>query len=95
MKNKGLTFGLTLVLSASSVSATLLALWHVNLVRQIQTLQRNVGQADQNRALAVSLGNEAMEYARKNPAIRPILESAAGRPAQSPGGTAPRTPTTR
>lgn len=84
-----MTFALVLVFSATAALASLLALWHVRLAAKIQVMQRQVTQIDQNRNLALALGNEAIEYGKRHPEIRPILESVMvrnpGRPGATPG----------
>lgn len=91
MKAQRLTFALVLLFSASAATASLLAIWHVRLVGKIQLLQRQVSQIDQNRGLALALGNEALEYSKKHPALRPILETIMVRN-PSKGSTAPVSP---
>ena len=88
MQSNRLTQVLVLLFSASACCAALLAMWHVRLAGRIQVLQRQITQVDQNRTLALTLGNEAVEYGRKNPDIRPILESVMVRPQGKPGTAA-------
>jgi len=75
MHSQRTTSFLVLVFSACAGLAALLALWHVRLAAKIQVMQRQVSQVDQNRNLALALGNEALEYSKRRPDIRPILET--------------------
>ena len=75
MKNNALTLLLVAILSVTALWAVVLAIWHVWSINAIQQLQADVTRVDRKRNLAVALGNEAMEYSKRNPAINPILVS--------------------
>lgn len=85
MQNNRLTLALVLIFSACACCATLLSIWHVRLAGKIQVLQRQITQVDQNRSMALALGNEAIEYGKRNPDIRPILETVMVRNPAKPG----------
>ena len=70
---------ITLLLAASLfVSVTLtagLCYWYLQCTRQLQIAQMEVARANANRAAMQSLASESIEYAKRNPAIIPVLQS--------------------
>ena len=65
-----------------SVLATAgLAYFFVSGVRDYNRLRNTEAQINYNLGLARSLGAEAVEYSKKNPAIDPVLQSCGLKPA--------------
>jgi hypothetical protein len=52
-----------------------LCYWYLQCTRQLHIAQLEVARANTNRAAMQSLANETIEYARRNPAMVPVLQS--------------------
>jgi hypothetical protein len=64
-----------------SVTATAgLCYWYLQCTRHNQQAQAQIAQLNANRARMQSLANESAEYARRNPAIIPVLQTLGMRP---------------
>lgn len=64
----------TVLLLSVTVTAGL-CLWFLQTVRHQQAIQEDVKRVNANRALMQSLAADCSEYARKNPAIMPVLQN--------------------
>lgn len=67
-----------LLATALLVSVTLtagLCYWYLQCTRQYQIAQMEVARLNANRAAMQSLAAETIEYAKRNPAMVPILQS--------------------
>jgi hypothetical protein len=53
-----------------------LCYWYVQCSKQLSMLQSEVAELDQRRAFIQAVATDASEYARRNPAILPVLEAA-------------------
>jgi hypothetical protein len=51
-----------------------LCYWYLQCTRQFNLAQTEVARANANRAAMQSLANETIEYAKRNPAIIPVLQ---------------------
>jgi hypothetical protein len=66
-----------LLASALLVSVTLtagLCYWYLQCTRNLQIAQLEVARLNANRTAMQSLANETLEYAKRNPAIVPVLQ---------------------
>ena len=75
MKNSPLALVLIGLLLVSVLLNSILIYRHVFLVRDLRQLQYQALTINNNRTIATSLANEALEYSKRNPAINPVLES--------------------
>ena len=67
-----------LLATALLVSVTLtagLCYWYLQCTRQLGMAQSEVGRANNNRAAMQALATEAVEYAKRNPDIIPVLQN--------------------
>ena len=85
----GLLVGL---LSASALVAAWLSVRWFLTVREMQELQVQFAVVNNARAAAQALSNDALTYARKNPAIEPILQEFNLRPPGVATNQAPARP---
>jgi hypothetical protein len=74
-KSPATTFLLIILVASALLSVFFCGLYIRNAVR-LRDLQRSMSNAQNYRALFVSLVNDSMEYSKKNSAIDPILEAA-------------------
>jgi hypothetical protein len=51
-----------------------LCYWYLQCTRQLTVAQMEVARANSNRAAMQSLAAECVEYAKRNPAIIPVLQ---------------------
>ncbi len=91
MKRETLAGLLVGLLSASALLAAWLSARWFFTVREMQELQLQFVLVNNTRAAAQALSNDVLAYARKNPAIDPILQEFNLRPAT----TATNTPASR
>ena len=63
------------ILLLSVTAAAGLCYWFLQNSRQHQILQSEVARVNRNRALLQSLGNEMLEYGKRNPSMLPVLQS--------------------
>lgn len=96
MKGNSLLVGLAFLLAALSVGITLLAYTYVQATRENNrsqfTVQFTVAQIEFRQNRHKALVSTALEYARRNPAINPLLQSIGAVPpssAPSPAATKP------
>ena len=79
MKGNSLLVGLAFLLAALSVGVTLLAYTYVQATRENNrtqfTVQFTVAQIEYRQNRHKALVSTALEYARRNPAINPVLQS--------------------
>lgn len=61
-----------LVIGAAATAG--LCYWYMQSLRQHQMAQEEVARINRNKALMQSLATESVEYARRNPAIVPVLQ---------------------
>ena len=66
---------LAVVLLVSVTATAGLCYWYLRSTRELQQIQAQVAQVNSRRALMQSLASEAMEYAKRNPAMVPVLQS--------------------
>jgi hypothetical protein len=52
-----------------------LCYWYLQTIRQHQQAQEEVARINRNKALVQALATESVEYAKRNPAIIPVLQS--------------------
>lgn len=52
-----------------------LCYWYLQCTRQLGLAQSEIGRANNNRAAMQALASEAVEYAKHNPDIIPVLQS--------------------
>lgn len=104
MKGNSLILGLAFVLAALSLGVTLLAYQYVQLTRAFNGAQSTLAQVELRQNRLKALLAEAVEYAKTDSSINPILQSigaragtgaaaangpATGSPATSPAPKAP------
>ena len=75
MNREPITIILAATLLVSVILTAGLCYWYLQCTRQLQFAQMEVARANANRAAMQSLANETMEYARRNPAIIPVLQA--------------------
>ena len=75
MNRDPMTFLLAAALLLGSSATAGLGYWHLQTVRLHQQAQEEVARINKNKALMQSLAAESVEYAKKNPAFLPILQS--------------------
>jgi type II secretory pathway pseudopilin PulG len=73
---------LVLVLLVCALLSAWLTVRYTASIRRMQMLQNQVLAVNNARGVLQSLLNEVGEYSKKNPAILPILQPAAPKPAQ-------------
>ena len=94
-KNPAITV-LLVILVASALCSVAFCLLYINSARQLRDLQRSAAMAQNYRNLILSLGNDALEYSKKNAAIDPLLEAAGFKPkAGSAAATATNKPASK
>lgn len=91
MKSETISAALVLILFLSALSAVWLASRWFFSVKELQQLQNQQALMNNARAAAQALANETMAYARKNPAIEPILKEFNLRPATNQAPAKPST----
>ena len=52
-----------------------LCYWYLQCTRELQLAQLEVARANSNRAAMQSLANESIDYAKRNPALVPVLQA--------------------
>jgi hypothetical protein len=67
--------------AVSAVASMILCGLMISHTREIRSLQMQIANINNNRAVATSLVNELAEYGKKTPAIQPILQSIMPKPA--------------
>ena len=73
MKSESISTGLVLLLFLSALFAAWLAVrWYFS-VKEVQELQAEHARITNTRTAAQALANDTLQYARKNPAIEPLL----------------------
>ena len=81
MKSARLT-NILLGLTAFSAIASILFCWLVlSRARDIGRLQPQAAAVQQNQMLVQSMLNELVEYGKRDPQIKPLLQSVIGKPA--------------
>jgi hypothetical protein len=75
MNRDPLTLLLAVLLPLSATATAGLCYWYLQCTRQEQQAQSEVARINQNRNLMQGLAADSMEYAKKNPAILPLLQS--------------------
>jgi hypothetical protein len=95
MKTSPLTTVLLLILVVSALASVTLCWLYMSNVRQSRAMQEDAMRIQNNKALIVSLANDAVEYGKKNSAIEPILENARLIPPKSGSGAAASKPTAK
>jgi hypothetical protein len=90
MKSETVSSGLVLVLFVSALLAVWLSVRWFFSVKEVQELQAEHARISNARAAAQGLANDTVQYARKNPAIEPLLTEFNLRPMtnQSPANPA-------
>jgi hypothetical protein len=81
MKNTRLTSILIGLTAFSAVASLILCGIVIKRAREIGTLQMQAAAVQQNRMAATQLLGELNEYSKRDPQIRPILQSLANPPA--------------
>lgn len=89
MKGNSLVLTLAFVLAALSLGVTLLAYQYVQLTRSYNAAQYAISQVELRQNRLKALLGEAVEYAKRDASIEPILKSIASRP---PSTNAPANP---
>jgi len=75
MKNSSLTTTLLWLVALSAVASILFFWLFISNSRQLRLLQVQVNAINANRPIINGLATDSLEYAKKNPAIEPLLES--------------------
>jgi hypothetical protein len=75
MNREPVTLLLAVALLVSVTLTAGLCYWYLQCTRDFQIAQLEVARANSNRAAMQSLANEAMDYARRNPSLIPVLQS--------------------
>jgi hypothetical protein len=75
MNREPITILLATTLLVSVALTAGLCYWYLQCTRQLNLAQAEVARANGNRASMQSLATECLEYAKRNPAIIPILQS--------------------
>lgn len=74
MKRDPMTAALAVLLLVGASATAGMCYWHLQSVRQLQFAQEEVARINRNKALVQSLASESMEYAKRNPALIPLLQ---------------------
>ena len=75
MKRDPMTMLLAAALLLSVTATAGLCYWYLQAFRQHQAAQEEVARINRNKALMQALAAESGEYARRNPALLPVLQS--------------------
>jgi hypothetical protein len=75
MNREPITMLLAIGLLVSVTLTAGLCYWYLQCTRQLTMAQMEVARANSNRAAMQALASESIEYARRNPAIIPVLQS--------------------
>jgi flagellar basal body-associated protein FliL len=75
MNRDPITLILAVLLVVSSMATAGLCYWYLQCTRQAQQAQAEAARVNQNRTLMQSLAAETFEYAKRNPAILPVMEN--------------------
>ncbi len=90
MKGNSLLVGLAFVLAALSVGVTFLSYQYVQLSRLQNRAQFTITQVELRQNRLRAMVTEALEYAKVNPSISPLLQSIGAPPQAVPtNGTKP------
>jgi hypothetical protein len=84
MKSESVSAGLVVVLFVSALLAVWLAVRWFFSVKEVQELQAEHARITNTRNMAQALANDTIQYARKNPAIEPLLVEFNLRPTNQP-----------
>ncbi|MCC6234080.1 MAG: hypothetical protein IT580_15660 [Verrucomicrobiales bacterium] len=92
MKGNSLLVGLAFILAALSVGVTYQAYEYVQLSRLQNRAQFTITQVELRQNRLRAMVSEAMDYAKQNPAIAPILQSIGAPPQALPPAAKAPTP---
>jgi hypothetical protein len=87
MKSDSLMSLLVALLFANTAATAILSFQYVNSIGQQQRLLPQVNRDQKELAFFQALWNEALEYGKKNPEIRPLLQPLGLKTNASPGAT--------
>jgi hypothetical protein len=76
---------LSLLVGVSAIASVILCVMHVQYTRTIRTVhgtQQQFMLVQQRKAVMQQLANDLYAYSRTNAAIKPLLDSVAGKPSQ-------------
>ena len=84
MKSENVSAILVLLLFLGALGSVWLSVRWFFSVKEVQELQFQQARVNNTRAAAQGLANDAIQYARKNPAIEPLLVEFNLRPTNQP-----------
>lgn len=76
MNKSPLTTILTAALGLSAFASLILCYLNIQYIHQARAMRQQVMKITVERNLVLALGNDVVEYSKKNPAILPVLQSA-------------------
>ena len=88
MRNSSSTTVLLVLLVISALLSIGLFWGVISREKELRDLRLSAATINNTRTVISLLGNEAVEYSKKNPSIDPILESAGLKPPKSAAATA-------
>ncbi len=75
MNREPITLLLATALLVSVALTAGICYWYLQCTRQLNIAQAEVARSNANRAAMQSMATECIEYAKRNPAIIPVLQS--------------------